>query len=167
VVFHLSDLLFWAEYYRTAQDIGLLTIAVGQRRPVWISQTCTVQRQHLSQTSRGFGLKTGIHHANLTLALCGFELKTGIHHANSALALCGFELKTGIHHANSALALVLNWRPAYTMRIQFRTLFLLQRLTSSRQGKPEKEFLIQRKANSRMTKNRSFYRQIIIWLSCD
>ena len=29
VVFHLSDLLFWAEYYRTAQDIGLLTIAVG------------------------------------------------------------------------------------------------------------------------------------------
>ena len=35
VVFHVGDLLFWAEYYRTAQDIGLLTIAVGQRRPVW------------------------------------------------------------------------------------------------------------------------------------
>ena len=57
VVFHISDLLFWAEYYRTTQDIGLLTIAVGQRRPVWISQTCIVQRQYLSQTSRGFELK--------------------------------------------------------------------------------------------------------------
>ena len=57
MVFHLSDLLFWVEYYRTAQDIGLLTIAVGQRRPVWISQTCTVQRQYLSQTSRRFELK--------------------------------------------------------------------------------------------------------------
>ena len=57
MTFHLSDLLFWAEYYRTAQDIGLLTIAVGQRRPVWINQTCTVQRQYLSQTSRGVELK--------------------------------------------------------------------------------------------------------------
>jgi len=27
-VSHLGDLLFWKEYYRTAQDIGLLTIAV-------------------------------------------------------------------------------------------------------------------------------------------
>jgi len=27
-VFHLGDLLFWKEYYRAAQDIGLLTIAV-------------------------------------------------------------------------------------------------------------------------------------------
>ena len=83
VVFHISDLLFWAEYYRTTQDIGLLTIAVGQRRPVWISQTCIVQRQYLSQTSYGL------------------------------------ELKTGIHLANSVLALVRNWRPAYTLRIQF------------------------------------------------
>ena len=58
VAFNLSDLLFWAEYYRTAQDIGLLTIAVGQRRPVWIYQTCTVQRQYLSQTSHGVELKT-------------------------------------------------------------------------------------------------------------
>ena len=54
VVFHLGDLLFWAEYYRTAQDVGLLTIAVEQRRPVWINQTCTVQRQYLPQTSRSF-----------------------------------------------------------------------------------------------------------------
>ena len=38
MVFHLGDLLFWAEYYRTAQDVGLLTIAVEQRRPVWINQ---------------------------------------------------------------------------------------------------------------------------------
>ena len=58
MVFHLSDLLFWAEYYKTVQDIGLLTIAVGQRRPVWIYQTCTVQRQHLSQTSHRVELKT-------------------------------------------------------------------------------------------------------------
>jgi len=69
VVFHISDLLFWAEYYRTTQDIGLLTIAVGQRRPVWISQTCIVQRQYLSQTSYGLELKTGIHLANSVLAL--------------------------------------------------------------------------------------------------
>jgi len=54
VIFHSSDLLFWAENCRTAQDVGLLTIAVGQRRPVWINQTCTVQRQYLSQTSRRF-----------------------------------------------------------------------------------------------------------------
>jgi len=46
-------------------------------------------------------------------------------------------------------------------RLPFRRLtlvrrqsLLLQRMTSSRQGKPEKEFT---KVNSRMTKNRSFY----------
>ena len=57
MAFHLSDLLFWVDYYRTAQDNGLLTIAVGQRRPVWIDQTCIVQRQYLSQTRREVELK--------------------------------------------------------------------------------------------------------------
>jgi len=28
VALHLSDLLFCKEYYKTAQDVGLLTIAV-------------------------------------------------------------------------------------------------------------------------------------------
>ena len=72
VAFNLSDLLFWAEYYRTAQDIGLLTIAVGQRRPVWMTQTCTVQRQYLSQTSREVELK--IDHYVLRLQLWPLEL---------------------------------------------------------------------------------------------
>ena len=71
VAFNLSDLLFWAEYYRTAQDIGLLTIAVGQRRPVWINQTCTVQR-HSSQTSREVELK--IDHYVLRLQFWPLEL---------------------------------------------------------------------------------------------
>ena len=60
MAFHLSDLFFWIEYFRTAQDIGLLTIAVGQWRTVWINQTCTVQRQYLSQTSREVELKTDV-----------------------------------------------------------------------------------------------------------
>ena len=103
MVFHLSDLLFWVEYYQAAQDIGLLTIAVGRRRPVCTSQTCTVRRQVLSQTSRGFELKTGIHLASSTLAV-GPELKTGIHLANPAQAF-GFELETGIHLAKPVQAL--------------------------------------------------------------
>jgi len=97
VTFHLSDLLFWAKYYRTAQDIGPLTIAVGQWRPVWINQTCTVQRQYLSQTSRESELETGIHTCEFSSRPCGFELKTGIHTCEFSSRPCGFELKTGIH----------------------------------------------------------------------
>jgi len=150
VTFHLSDLLFWAKYYRTAQDIGLLTIAVGQWRPVWINQTCTVQRQYLSQTSRGFELKTGIH----TCEFSSGPLWVWTEDRNTHLRIQLWPW-FWIENRNTHL------------RIQFRTLLLLQRMTSSRLGKPEKEFLIQRKTNSRVTKNRSLYSRIIMWLSCD
>ena len=100
VVFHLGDLLFWAEYYRTAQDVGLLTIAVGQRRPVWIQPNLLCTRQNLSQTSRGF--------------------------------------------TSQVYSAILNWRlliETYTSWSSWLwSRVLLQRMTSSRLGKPEKEF---------------------------
>ena len=165
MTFHLSDLLFWAKYYRTAQDIGPLTIAVGQWRPVWINQTCTVQRQYLSQTSRESELETGIHTCEFSSRPCGFELKTGIHTCEFSSRPCGFELKTGIHTCEFSP------RPGsksktgiHTCEFNSEPCFYFRGWQA--QGKANQGRSSQ-KANSRMTKNWSFYSQIVMWLSCD
>ena len=111
---------FLKDYYRAAQDIGLLTVAVKQWRPSLVSQPNLHKSGFQSSILARSGLdalKRDLHFITQLALTKWFQ--------SSVLALFGLDaLKRDLHFITQ-LAL---------------TRVLLQRLTSSRQGRPGKEF---------------------------